>query len=191
MRLFVALEIPAAVRESLSALIQEFREASARAKGKGPRWVRAENLHITLKFIGESAAEKLDAIRSALTGVRSESAVHLSCRGLGFFPNERRAQVLWAGLEATENLPRLAGDIDRGLESAGIARERRTFEPHLTLARFDAPRMEEDLRLAIARSASRDFGSFSADEFHLIESKTKPSGAKYTRIASFSFTVGA
>ena len=191
MRLFVALEIPAAVRANLASLIQEFRELSIQTMGKGPRWVRPENLHITLKFIGEAGPEKLDAIRSALRGVRSERHVKMSCHRLGFFPSEKRAQVFWAGLDASANLPKLAEDIDRALETVGIARDRRAFEPHLTLARFDPPRMDEKLRAAIAEAASGDFGSFQEREFHLFESKTKPSGAEYTRIASFPFTVEA
>jgi 2'-5' RNA ligase len=190
-RLFVALEIPSAVQENLAAALREFREATERVKGKGPRWVRPENLHVTLKFVGEAALEKLDAIRSALAGVRSERRVELSCRGLGFFPHERRPQVFWAGLGASENLPKLADDIDRSLAAIGFAREKRAFASHLTLARIDPPRLDEKLRAAIAKAASREFGSFQASEFHLIESKTKPSGAEYTRVASFPFAAEA
>ena len=191
MRLFVALQIPTDVRDNLAAAIQEFRDLDKRAAGKGPRWVRPENLHVTLKFIGEAAPEKLEGIRVALAGVRPDAPVELSCRGLGFFPNEKRPQVFWASLEASGNLPKLAEDIDRALAAVGIARERREFAPHLTLARFDPPRLGENFRAAFAQAGSRDFGSFQAREFHLIESKTKSSGAEYTRIASFSFTVEA
>jgi len=82
-RLFVALEIPPAVRENLAALIRDLRAIAPQ-----PKWVRAENLHITLKFIGEVADTKLEAIRQALGKVRSEAPVTLDFRGLGFFPNE-------------------------------------------------------------------------------------------------------
>lgn len=191
MRLFVALQIPTDVRGNLAAAIQEFRDLDQRAAGKGPRWVRPENLHVTLKFIGETAPEKLEGIRVALAGVRSDKPVELSCRRLGFFPNEKRPQVFWAGLDVSGNLPKLAEDIDRALAAVGIARERREFAPHLTLARFDPSRLEENFRAACAQAGSRDFGSFQAREFHLIESKTKSSGAEYTRIASFSFTIEA
>lgn len=188
MRLFVALEIPAAVRANLAALIEQLRALPVRDGGKNARWVRAQNLHVTLKFIGEAAPEKLDGIRGALSGVRAERPVELACRGLGFFPNEKRPQVFWAGLDASENLAKLAEDIDRVLATAGVPREKRAFEPHLTLARFGAPRLDETLRATIAGAAGREFGSFGASEFHLIESKTKPSGAEYTRVASFPFT---
>jgi RNA 2',3'-cyclic 3'-phosphodiesterase len=190
-RLFVALEIPAAVRANLSALMDELRETSGPGHGKGPKWVRAENLHVTLKFIGEAGPEKLDAIRETLSCVRSDAAIDLKCRGLGFFPKEKRPQVLWVGLDAPASLAQLAENVDRALESVGVARERRAFAAHLTIARFDQPRMSEPLRTAIASASRREFGAFQAREFHLIESKTKSTGAEYTRVATFPFTAEA
>jgi len=190
-RLFVALEIPAAVRDNLTALIRELDNLSSQGAGKPPRWVRPENLHVTLKFIGETADGTLDAIRGALAGIRVNKPIDIRCQGLGFFPDDRRPQVLWAGMQASANLPLLAEDVDRALENVGVAREKRPFTPHLTLARFDAPRLTENLRDAITAAATRDFGSFQARQFHLIESRTKPSGAEYTTLHSFAFRAEA
>jgi RNA 2',3'-cyclic 3'-phosphodiesterase len=182
MRLFVAMEIPADVRESLAALIKSLRAVSPRT-----RWARPENLHITLKFIGEVPETKLADIRSALAGVRSEQPVTLDFRGLGFFPNEKHPRVFWAGIEASPNLKTFAVDIDAAMEKLGIPREKRTFSPHLTLARFEPPRLPEKLRCAILENAAREFGSLCTSQFHLIESKLKPSGAEYTTVESFPF----
>jgi 2'-5' RNA ligase len=173
-RLFVALEIPAAVRDNLAALIEDLRNLSSRLADKRPRWVRPENLHVTLKFIGEVAPGKLDGIREALSAVRSSAPLDLHYRGLGF--------------QATPNLPSLAADIDRALETQDVARERRTFAAHLTLARFEPPGLHEKLRAAIQTSGEREFGSFQARQFHLIESRLNPSGAAYTTLATFPFT---
>ena len=191
MRLFVALEIPADVRDNLAAVIRELNKLSSQAASKPPRWVRPENLHVTLKFIGETAPGMLDAIRDALAGIRVNKPIDINCKGLGFFPDDRRPQVLWAGLDASGNLPRLAEDVDRALETVGVAHEKRAFTPHLTLARFDPPRLPEKLRDAINPTAARDFGSFQARQFHLIESRTKPSGAEYTTLHSFAFRAEA
>ena len=185
MRLFVGLEIPAAVRDNLAALIKEFRELSSQVADKGPRWVRPENLHVTLKFIGEVAEAKLDGIGAALSTVQTDARLELRFHGLGFFPNENRPTVLWTGLDASPNLQTLAGDIDCALATQGIAKEKRTFVPHLTLARFDPPGLHEKLRVAIQKNGARDFGPFQAREFHLIESRLKPSGAEYTTLHSF------
>ncbi len=182
MRLFVALEIPAAVRDNLATLIKDLRNLDPKS-----RLVRPENLHMTLKFIGEAPPDKLEAMRSALGGVRAERAVEMDFRGLGFFPNEKHPRVLWANVEATAHLKSLAADIDRALELLGVAREQRPFTPHLTLARFPSPRISEKLRNAIRQNIAREFGSLRTSEFHLIESKLKPSGAEYTRLASISF----
>jgi 2'-5' RNA ligase len=191
MRLFVALEIPAAVRDNLAALIKELRELSTKVVDKRPRWVRRENLHVTLKFIGEVSPAKLEGIRGALSAIRTESPVEITFRGLGFFPNEQHPRVLWAGLDVSANLSPLAADIDGALETQGIPCERRAFTPHLTLARIEPPGLHEKLRAAIQKNGERAFGSFQAREFHLIESKLKPSGAEYTTLASYSFMVEA
>lgn len=184
MRLFVALQIPPAVRKNLAEFLEELRALSSQ-----PRWVRAENLHVTLKFIGELQPEKLDAIRAALSAVHSDRLVTLDFRGLGFFPNEKRPRVFWAGIEVSANLAQLASDIDRATEELGIPREQRPFSPHLTLARFEPLGLPEALRSAIQKNAKREFGSVAAKEFHLIESKLKPSGAEYTTLETFPFVV--
>jgi 2'-5' RNA ligase len=181
-RLFVALEIPSGVRDNLATLIKDLRTSDPKS-----RWVRPENLHVTLKFIGEAPPGKLDAIRSVLSGVRSEQPVELHFRGLGFFPNEKHPRVLWANMDASPNVKPLAGDIDRALEALGFPCEQRPFTPHLTLARFPSPGLPEKFSTAIQKNNAREFGSLRTNEFHLIESKLKPSGAEYARIASFPF----
>lgn len=189
MRLFVALEIPSAVREKLAALIEELRAvASKSAKTKmRPRWVPAENLHLTLKFIGHADEQTAARIRAELRQVRSEAAVELRFHGLGFFPNENRPRVLWAGVEAPSNLNAFVNEIDARLERCGVARETRAFSPHLTLARFDPPGISPELRASARASPSREFGVARSKEFHLFESKTRSTGAEYTRLASFIF----
>ena len=185
MRLFVALEIPAAVRDNLAALLKDLRDLSLRVGDKRGRWVRPENLHVTLKFIGEAADTKLEGIRDALAKIRSDAPIDLQFRGLGYFPHEKHPRVLWVGLNASANLALLAGDIDRALEAQGVAPEKRAFAPHVTLVRFEPPGLHEKLGAAIQKNSQREFGSFQARDFHLIESKLRPSGAEYTTLASF------
>jgi 2'-5' RNA ligase len=182
MRLFVALEIPSAVRENLTALLKSLRAVSPQT-----RWVHPENLHVTLKFIGEAPETKLAAIRSALAGASSDQPVTLDFRGLGFFPNEKRPRVFCVGIEASPNLKTLAADIDWATEKLGIPREQRPFSPHLTLARFERSGVTEKLRVAIQENSGSYFGSLRTNQFRLIESKLKPSGAEYTTLKSFSF----
>jgi 2'-5' RNA ligase len=153
--------------------------------------VQPGNLHVTLKFLGEVAEEKLEGVRSALRQIRSEQAVALELLGLGFFPNEKQPRVFWAGMEASANLKTLAADIDGAMKKLGVPREQRRFSPHLTLARLETRRLPEALRGVIAANAQREFGSLRTNEFHLIQSKLRPSGAEYTTLERFQFAPGA
>jgi 2'-5' RNA ligase len=182
MRLFVALDIPEDVRDSLAALTAKLRPAC-----KDARWPRIEGLHVTLKFIGETPYENVARIRAALGSIPPRAAIPIIFRGLGFFPNERHPRVLWAGVEAGPELAALAAGVEAALEPLAFAREERTFSPHLTLARFHSPRKLEALRAAIEQAGPLEFGAVTAQEFHLYQSVLKPGGAEYTRLATFSF----
>jgi 2'-5' RNA ligase len=191
MRLFVALEIPSEVRDKFAALINELRAADSSFSKNRARWVRPENLHVTLKFIGHVDASKVDLIRAALAEVRFDSPVEMQFRGLGFFPNPKRPRVFWAGMEASPNLAPLAAEIDTRLKRLGILSETKEFAPHLTLARFDPPGISDGLSEIAQANLTREFGGAQTGEFHLFESKTRPTGAEYTRLSSFSFTPAA
>jgi RNA 2',3'-cyclic 3'-phosphodiesterase len=185
-RLFVALEIPANVRENLAASIDQLRGTEPRAK-----WVRTENLHVTLKFLGQTPEDKLGRLEAVLGEVRSALAIELRFHGVGFFPNDKRPRVFWAGMTASANLAPLAGDIDRAAAKLGFPPDTREFTPHLTLARFDPPGLSPQLRAAAQEFATRDFGTLNTTSFHLIQSKTKPTGAEYTTLRSFCFAAEA
>jgi 2'-5' RNA ligase len=182
MRLFVAMDIPEDVRSAIAALTAKLRPACRNA-----RWVRIEGLHVTLKFIGETSAEKAEAIKTALASIPSREPVLLTFRGLGFFPDDRRPHVLWAGVNASADLAELAAAVGTALAPLGIAHEERAFSPHLTLARFDESRVLEALQDAVKKAGHLKFGATTAQEFHLYQSVLKPGGAEYTRLATFSF----
>ncbi len=182
MRLFVALDIPDEVGSALATLAAKLRDAYPHA-----RWARIEGLHVTLKFIGETSPEKAPAIKVALGSLPSRSAFTMTFRGLGFFPNERRPRVLWAGVAAGPELAALAAGVETALATLGLPREERAFSPHLTLARFDSPGRLDALHAAIEKAGPLEFGAATAQEFHLYQSVLKPGGAEYTRLATFPF----
>lgn len=182
MRVFVALEIPGDVRAAIAAMVAKLRPASSCA-----RWARIEGAHVTLKFIGEVPAEKIGPIQAALARIRFPGPVEMKFRNVGFFPNERRPRVFWAGIEAGAELGALAAAVETSLEPIGIAREQRVFSPHLTLARFESPRELDGLREAISAAGPLEFGSTVTEEFRLYQSILKPAGAEYTRLATFRF----
>ena len=182
MRLFIAIEIPSQIREALATFVKQLRGVAPLAK-----WVRPENLHVTLKFLGYTDPTNLEKIESNLQTIRAQQPVALEFSGIGFFPNEKRPRVFWAGMNSSPNLAPLVEAIDRAMHQLGFALENRPFTPHLTLARFDPPGLPPQLAQLVQRHTSSSFGSLSTGEFHLIESKLKPTGAEYTKLQSFPF----
>jgi 2'-5' RNA ligase len=185
-RLFVALDLPDSVRHALTELI-----AKLQPKSRSARWIRPENLHITLKFIGHVNNEKLDPIRSALSSIHAAQPVDLHFRGMGFFSNERRPRAFWCGIAASPSLAVLAADIDQALVPLGIEAETRPFTPHLTLARFKSDEGVREVVAAANDMKSTDFGAATETNFHLYESLLKSTGAQYNRVASFPFVGGS
>jgi len=182
MRLFAALQISAEVRETFAILLGELRRADPK-----PRWVNPESLHITLKFIGHVAAERLPLIRDVLAAIPVPPPMIIEFHGLGCFPNARRPSVVWAGMPPLPELTALAGRIDDALAVCGVPPEARTFAPHLTLARLKETRLSDALRAQIENAQNRSFGKQIVRDFRLIESNLKSTGAEYTTLRSFPF----
>ena len=190
MRLFVALDIDDAVRERITRFLEGVREFAPDA-----RWVQPESLHVTLKFIGEQPEAKLERIKNALHGARCESTTMKFC-GYGFFPTPGSARVFWIGIEADGNLAKLANLVEVGLQPFGVEKERHGFSPHLTLARAGsgAPqrrrgdytnRSFQRLMDKLKSMPTPDFGTITAHEFFLYQSKLSSGGPKYIHLERF------
>jgi 2'-5' RNA ligase len=159
------------------------------------RWARAESLHVTLKFIGEQPDAELPRLQDALATIQAKP-VSLAVRGYGFFPTARATRVFWLGIDAGEELPSLAGQVDATLAALGIPHEEHAFTPHLTLARSGsgAPRLRREgkssprfkrLQKQLAAMATPDFGTMTAREFFLYRSELTPGGSRYSKLTSF------
>lgn len=179
MRLFTAIDIPEEVLANFEQLIAKLKP-TARIK-----WIPSGHLHITTKFIGDWPGERLEELVRALESVHAPSEIGISIRGLGWFPNPRSPRVLWAGIEADPGLAALAEVTDEATCRLGVAKERRRFSPHLTLARIKSPEHLDALRAAINGLGLTELGSFTATAFVLYESELRPTGSVYTRRATF------
>src|SRR5438874_4068484 len=188
MRLFVALGLADEIRQRIARFVEGVRDFAPE-----PRWVREESLHVTLKFIGET--QKMEEIRAALETVTS-SGFDLSFRGTGFFPTPRSARVFWIGIEADERLAALAAAIDAALTPLGIEKESRAYSPHLTLARSGSAKPQRiagekshrqfaRLQEKLAARPAPDFGTMTAREFFLYQSKLMRGGAVYSKLTRF------
>jgi RNA 2',3'-cyclic 3'-phosphodiesterase len=193
MRLFIALDIDDAIRERIARFIEGVQGFAPEA-----RWVKAESLHVTLKFIGEQPDMAVKRIEDALGAIRAEET-ELIFRGYGFFPTAKAARVFWIGMEAGLQLTALAVAVDEKMASLGIEKEERAFSPHLTLARGgagsgsprwrkgDGPnRMFQVLQEKLSALPAPEFGSMTTRDFYLYQSKLSPKGSEYTKLARFA-----
>jgi len=182
LRLFVALEPPGAVRRRLESVAGEIRRRAGPA-AEAVKWVRGENVHLTLQFLGNVPEERVPDVALALAeAARAARPLRLEVRGAGGFPSARRPRVVWAGL-AGDLLPlaALVQDLGRRLAPLGFAPEDRPWSPHLTLGRArggGAP------GLAGALSAVKDaeVGGWRAGELVLFRSHLAPEGPRYEAI---------
>jgi 2'-5' RNA ligase len=192
MRIFIALDIDDVIRERIRLFMEGVRGFAPDA-----RWVRAESLHVTLKFIGEKPAETVEEVKRTLTTVQSEP-FDLTFRGYGFFPTARSARVFWVGIESVPPLASLAKKIDDATATLGIPREDHEFSPHLTLARgggrSGAPGWRKGdaanknfqfLQGKLSGLPAPEFGTMTAREFFLYESKIMRGGSQYAKLAGF------
>lgn len=161
------------------------------------RWVRAESLHVTLKFIGEKPVEQVEEVKRALNDIRSER-FEIAFRGFGSFPTAKAARVFWVGIEAGGALGKLASAVDAATERLGIPKEDHAFSPHLTLARgggrSGAPGWKKGdgvnrnfsvLQEKLAAMPMPEFGEMSCGEFFLYQSELTRGGSRYTKLARF------
>jgi len=179
-RAFIAIEFPTTLQKRLATFSQTLRSAGLH----DVKWVTAENIHLTLKFLGEIPSETLQSIAGRLPAlVAGFSPFTIQVRGLGFFPGPKRPRVIWVGVQAPASLFQLQTEIETLAQQFGIRREERPFSPHITLGRV---RPELDLQeqkiLAnlVERPPEDDFGQLEVEQVCLFRSDLRPEGAHYT-----------
>jgi 2'-5' RNA ligase len=175
MRLFVAIDIPARVQETLSTLLDRLRPLAKLS------WTTVDHLHITTKFIGEWPEDRLEEMKRALAEMKQAGQFEIEIAGSGWFPNARNPRVLFAGVHAGEPLNALARATVDSVHRLGVAQEVRPYSPHLTLARIRDHVPLDALRQAIAAVESTSFGVFRAKSFFLYLSRA----GRYTKLAEF------
>ena len=184
-RSFIAIELPEEVKKSLREL-----QAQLKTGSQAPvKWVEPNNIHLTLKFLGNVAADRIEEIGTVMTeAVRGTSPFSLEVTELGVFPNPRRVQVVWVGLGGeVDKLSSLQQRIESKLAKLGFPPENRRFTPHLTLARIRdraTPQEREKLGQLVTETELDTTQSFSVDSVKLIKSQLTREGPIYTCISS-------
>ncbi|MBI3866599.1 MAG: RNA 2',3'-cyclic phosphodiesterase [Planctomycetia bacterium] len=154
------------------------------------RPVSLANLHITLRFLGDTAPSQLAPIGELVRqAVELRDAFHVRLKGLGAFPHARRPSVVWLGLDQAEPLCQIAADLDRVLSTLGFLPEQRPFTPHLTLLRIKS-RPPESLHSLLEKEADTDFGMIEVNRVHFYQSELGRNGSKYTRLSTATLRGG-
>jgi len=168
MRLFVAIPLPEALCTELAGFAGGLDNT---------RWVDPDNMHLTLRFVGEIDGGEMADLDAALAGIDAP-AFDMELKGLGTFGSSKKVQALWVGVEAPEPLYRLQTKVEQAVQRAGLPPERRKFKPHVTLARFKGPpgrKLEDFLQqYGLFRS-----GPIYVDRFRLYSSMLTQKGPIY------------
>ncbi len=174
-RIFIAIEIPDSIQTKIAQLQEELKQS-----GEHISWTKASNIHLTLKFLGDVEETLLPEMNNSLGLICSkQAAFSFTIKNLGFFPNTRRARVLWAGIfNPGQQLAELTKKVEECLIQFGFSKENRKFNPHLTIGRVKSP-----LRISfIEKIKGKSFfgGKITVGEIVVIKSDLKPTGAVYT-----------
>lgn len=184
-RAFIAIDIDEMVRQKLVGAQHQLATTGAQLK-----LVEPENIHVTMKFLGEVPDDKIrtiaDAIRRAVVGAQPFS---IDIKGIGVFPNLRYVRVVWAGVvDGRDAVIAIQRNIDRELQNLGFPPER-DFVPHLTLARVKTAHRKERLAALIKEMANIEFGTTSAQAIELKQSTLTSKGPIYSTLARIEFSL--
>ena len=183
MRIFIALDLPEEIRVHLREYIERMRPLAPDAP-----WVRAESLHVTLKFIGEAKDPRVEEVKGVLRQIKS-APFEVEFKDVGFFPSHNSGRVFWVGVHDGDALPALAGNIDQALQKIGIPGETRDYHPHLTLARAGTKKGAYQTFKQLPKGVNPEehpyFGKMTAREFFLYRSELSRGGARYTKLERF------
>lgn len=177
-RIFLSIPIEGDVKNKLIEMKQILNAASLPIK-----YVEDENLHINLKFIGETSSEKIDMLKDCFSKYSQQfSSFSLEIKKMGLFPDPRRPRVIWAGITPEKALFKLQQQIEDDCASIGLEKEKRRYKPHITLGRVKSAKNKDQL-LQLANSfENKFFGTLSVNTFHIVKSVLTPSGPQYSSL---------
>jgi len=173
---FIAIDIP--VNKKLLELENEIKNTKADLK-----LVEPENIHVTLKFLGDTDEEKIDEIQEIIkNSVKDINTFNIKLKGTGVFPNKNYMKVIWIGLENAEKIIEIAKKIDKQLEDLGFKSEKRDFSAHLTIARVKSSRNKENLLKIIEKHKDTEFAIIDVNSVKLKKSDLTSKGPIYTTL---------
>lgn len=185
MRAFIAVELPLNVRDAVVSVQRAFAGA-----GSDVKWVEAENIHLTMRFLGEITEVQRQAIGSLLAEVaRSRAPIEAALSEVGTFPERGMPRVIWVGIgQGADQLSRMAEEIERGLAALSIPSEERRFVAHVTLGRVRAPRAGGAVQRRLTQIRWTPPAPFRIERVTLFQSTLGRAGPVYTALGRFPLT---
>jgi len=183
LRSFLAFNLPVEIKNKIAQISGVLKRSSIDA-----RWVKADNIHLTIVFLGDIRQEDLIPMRKEIRDVCTQNqAFEISLRGIGLFPNRRRPRVIWLGLDGElEEMSGFRDELQGRLVSFGIKAENRGFQPHITLGRFRKPdRIDSDQSGILSGYEELQGPAGQLNELIMFRSELKPGGAVYSVIDSW------
>ena len=183
-RSFLAFELPEFVKEELSGLIRSFNRGVSKV-----RWVKRENMHLTVLFLGNINEETIPAMAEDISDICERfSPFIVRMKGVGCFPNIRNPKVIWVGIDGEiERMARFYESLVMNLSKYGIKQENRTYRPHLTLGRIKGNSNIRDRMVGmISKGREITDKEFILQELVLFKSDLRPQGPIYTKLNSWS-----
>jgi len=184
LRAFVAIIIPPEIKKAIASQTASLQKVT----GHAVRWVPADNIHLTLKFLGDISPSSVELLSEALVAECSQhTPFELVVGGLGCFPNPRRPSVIWIGLDAPTCLGQLQHRIESTCAYLGYDPEEKSFSPHLTIGRVREQAGSTEIKhiqVALESKNIGTLGSFTVGDIHLFKSDLQPSGPIYTSLSS-------
>jgi len=180
MRTFIALDIPEELRVELGKWQKKLVEFSHEVV-----LVRPESIHLTLAFLGETPSSKIKQVSHALSAFPPIDPFKIHLKGFGMFPHARRPRVLWVRIKLCPPLEDLSVKLNTSLETIGFPLPQKTFKPHLTLARFQVPRLQPEIKNYFLADSLTALDPITVQGFSLFESSLKPEGTTYHKLAHF------
>jgi len=177
-RTFIAVDVPQEIKMELDKMIAEFRNDAPEI-----RWVRAANLHLTLRFLGDVTKDTIPKLADEIShNLKDFGQFQISLKGLGGFPNLKKARVIWVGGgDGNERLYQLAALVDKACIDCGLGNADKPFSSHLTIGRVKFPKGHEKL-ISHIETMNYKSRAFSVDEVVIFKSDLSPAGPKYTRL---------
>lgn len=182
-RTFISIDVNDEVLNSLKPIQDDLRDTGADLK-----LVRPQNIHMTLRFLGDVSKSRLEVIEEAIEGITDFEPFEINLEGLGVFPEPSYIRVVWAGVsKGSDELCEVKESLESNLSSHGFSEDDKDFTPHFTIARVKSGKAKDKLNSIVEETSDEFFGSVFVDSVELRKSELTSEGPVYSTISKFEF----